>query len=71
MKKPFGKLSALTLIGLSIFLVARWKKKQQDEALAEAIREVNIRMPQKKGCNPIEQYYDCSAVTSSFFYTYF
>ncbi len=39
MKKPFGKLSALTLIGLSIFLVARWKKKQQDEALAEAIRE--------------------------------
>ena len=39
MKKPFGKLSALTLIGLSIFLVARRQKKQQDEALAEAIRE--------------------------------
>ena len=39
MKKTLGRLGALTLFGLSIFLIARWKKKKEDEALAEAIRE--------------------------------
>ena len=44
MEKPLTRLGALTLIGLSVVLIARWKKrqeqkKQEDEALAEAIRE--------------------------------
>ena len=44
MENPLTRLGALTLIGLSVILIARWKKrqeqkKQEDEALAEAIRE--------------------------------
>ena len=30
MGKPLTRLGALTLIGLSVFLVARWKKRQEE-----------------------------------------
>ncbi len=44
MNKLLVRTGTLTLVGASIFLLARWKKKQEeikkaDEALAEAIRE--------------------------------